>query len=160
MTRKWLVAMLGAAAVTLSSAALAQQTVPGFYIGAEVGQADFGSEHDTSFKILGGYQFHRNIAAEIGYGLLFDKSGAEVTALELVAVGMFPVMDKLSVIGKLGFANVDVETPAGSDDKTELTFGVGLQYDFTRNLGARLQWQRYDTEQEVDVISVGVIYRF
>jgi len=161
MTKKWLVAMLGTAAMTLSAGGLAQQTtVPGFYIGAEVGQADFGSEEDTAFKIIGGYQFHRNIAAEAGYGLLFDKGGAEVTALEVVAVGIFPVMDRLSVIGKLGFANVDVETSVGSDDKTELTYGLGAQYDFTRNLGARAQWQRYDTDQEVDLLSIGIIYRF
>jgi OmpA-OmpF porin, OOP family len=80
--------------------------------------------------------------------------------MEIVAVGMFPVMDKLSVIGKLGFANVEVDTPVGSDDKTELTYGVGVQYDFTRNLGARAQWQRYDTDNEVDLLSVGIVYRF
>jgi OOP family OmpA-OmpF porin len=160
MTKKWLVAMLGAAAMTVSAGALAQQTVPGFYVGADVGQADFGDEDDTAFRILGGYQFHRNVAAEVGYSLLFDKGGAEVTALELVAVGSFPLANQLSVLGKLGFANVDVETRFGSDDKTELTYGLGLQYDFTRNLGARLQWQRYDTDEEVDLISIGVIYRF
>lgn len=161
MNKKWLVAMLGSAAMTVSTGALAQlATVPGFYIGAEVGQADFGSDDDTAFKFIGGYQFHRNIAVEAGYGMLYDRGGAEVTALELVAVGMFPVMDRLSVIGKLGFANVDVETPLGSDDKTELTYGVGVQYDFTRNLGARAQWQRYDTDQEVDLLSVGIVYRF
>jgi outer membrane immunogenic protein len=158
MTKKWLVAMLGSAALTLSAGALAQQTtVPGFYIGAEVGQADFGSADDTAFKFIGGYQFHRNIAAEAGYGLLFDKGGTEVTALELVAVGLFPVMDKLSVIGKLGFAQVDIEN--GSDD-IELTYGIGLQYDFLRNLGARVQWQRYDSDPEADLLSVGIVYRF
>jgi hypothetical protein len=158
MTKKWLVAMLGSAALTLSAGALAQQTfVPGFYIGAEVGQADFGSDDDTAFKLIGGYQFHRNIAAEAGYGLLFDKGGTEVTALELVAVGLFPVMDKLSVIGKLGFAQVDIEN--GSDD-IELTYGIGLQYDFLRNLGARVQWQRYDSDPEADLLSVGIVYRF
>lgn len=160
MTKKWLVAMLGSAALTLSAGALAQQTTaPGFYIGAEVGQADFGSEDDTAFKIIGGYQFHRNIAAEAGYGMLFDKGGAEVTALEVVAVGMFPVMDKLSVIGKLGFAQVDIESAADSDD-IELTYGIGLQYDFLRNLGARVQWQRYDSDPEADLLSVGIVYRF
>jgi OmpA-OmpF porin, OOP family len=163
MDNKWLVSMLGAGAMAVSASAWAQQamsTVPNFYIGAEVGQADFGSEDDTAFKLIGGYQFHRNIAAEAGYGMLFDKEGAEVTALELVALGMFPVMDKLSVIGKLGFANVEVDTSAGSDDRTELTYGVGVQYDFTRNLGARAQWQRYDTDNEVDLLSVGIVYRF
>ena len=162
MTKKWLVAMLGSAALTVSAGALAQQTfVPGFYIGAEVGQADFGSEDDTAFKIIGGYQFHRNIAAEAGYGMLFDKEGAEVTALELVAVGMFPVMDKLSVIGKLGFAQVEVEAAGFSDDSIELTYGIGLQYDFLRNLGARVQWQRYDSDADnADLLSVGIVYKF
>jgi len=158
MTKKWLVAMLGSAALTLSAGALAQQaTVPGFYIGADVGQADFGSEEDTAFKLIGGYQFHRNIAAEIGYGMLFDKGGVEVTSLEAVAVGIFPVMEQLSVIGKLGFANIDAE-PGG--DSTDLTFGVGLQYDFTRNLGDRAQWQRYNSDAEVDLLSIGIVYRF
>lgn len=159
MTKKWLVAMLGSAAMTLSAGALAQQAaVPGFYIGAEVGQADVGSTEDTAFKLIGGYQFHRNIAAEIGYGMLVDKGGLEVTSLEVVAVGIFPVMDRLSVIGKLGFANVDF-TPGG--DSTDLTYGVGLQYDITRNLGARAQWQRYDSDpREVDLLSIGIVYRF
>jgi OmpA-OmpF porin, OOP family len=162
MTKKWLVAMLGSAALTVSAGAIAQQTfAPGFYIGAEVGQADFGSEDDTAFKIIGGYQFHRNIAVEAGYGMLFDKEAAEVTALELVAVGMFPVMDKLSVIGKLGFAQVEVEAPGFSDDSIELTYGIGLQYDFLRNLGARVQWQRYDSDLDnADVLSVGIVYKF
>jgi OOP family OmpA-OmpF porin len=161
MTKKWLVAMLGSAALTVSAGAIAQQTfAPGFYIGAEVGQADFGSDEDTAFKLIGGYQFHRNIAAEIGYGMLADKGGTEVTSLEVVAVGMFPVMDRLSVIGKLGFANVEFESGPISEDSTELTYGVGVQYDFTRNLGARAQWQRYDTDNEVDLLSVGIVYRF
>ena len=37
---------------------------------------------------------------------------------------------------------------------------LGVQYDFTRNLGARAQWQRYDTDNEVDLLSVGIVYRF
>lgn len=159
MTKKWLVAMLGAAAMTVSAGALAQ-AVPGFYIGADVGQADFGTEDDTAFKILGGYQFHRNFAAEIGYSMLLDKGPVEVTALEAVVVGSYPLANQLSVFGKLGFANVDVETPAGSTDKTELTFGLGLQYDVTPKIGIRGQWQRYDTDDEIDLISIGVIYRF
>jgi OOP family OmpA-OmpF porin len=160
MTKKWLVAMLGTAAMTLSAGVLAQQTVPGFYAGLDVGQADFGSEDDTAFKLFGGYQFHRNVAAEIAYARLLDKGGVEVNALELVAVGIFPVANQVSILAKLGFANVDVKTPAASDDKTELTYGVGVQYDFNRNLGARAQWQRYDTDQEVDLFSIGIVYKF
>jgi OmpA-OmpF porin, OOP family len=160
MTKKWLVAMLGAAAMSVSAGAVAQGALSGGYVGLDVGQAEIGDEDDTGFKIFGGYQFHRNIAAEVGYGLLVDKGGVEVTALEVVAVGMFPLANQFSIFGKLGLANVEVEIRGRSDDKTELTYGIGAQYDFTRNLGARLQWQRYDTDQEIDLFTIGVIWKF
>jgi OOP family OmpA-OmpF porin len=147
--------MLGAAAMTVSAAALAQ--VPGFYAGLDVGRSEVGSENDTGFKIFGGYQFHKNIAAELGYGLLFDKSGVEVKALEATAVGVFPLANQFSLYGKLGIANVDANP---GSDKTELTWGIGGQYDFTRNLGARLQWQRYETDDAIDFLSVGVVWKF
>jgi hypothetical protein len=164
MTKKWLVSVLGAAAMSVSAGALAQKpmsTVPNFYIGAEVGQTDVGPQDDTGFKFLGGYQFHRNIAAELGYGLLFDKSGVEVTSLEAVAVGIFPLANNFSILGKLGFALIEAKGPGGSNDDTELTYGIGGQYDFTKNLGVRLQWQRYNTDpDDVDFINVGVVWRF
>jgi OOP family OmpA-OmpF porin len=159
MSKKWLISLLGAAAMTVSAGALAQAAMP-IYVGVDVGKTDVGSEDDIGFKVFGGYQFHPNVAAEVGYSMLFDKSDVEVTALEFVAVGMFPVANQLSIIGKLGLANVEVDSPVGSDDKTELTYGIGAQFDFSRNLGARLQWQRYDTEDEVDFFSIGVLYRF
>lgn len=162
MTKKWLVSMLGAAAMTVSAGALAQQsmaTVPNFYIGAEVGQAD-NTVDDTGFKIFGGYQFHKHIGAEIAYGMLIDKDSVEVTTMEAVAVGIFPLTPAFSIYGKLGFANIDVEVPGASDDSTELTYGIGVQWDFTKNLGARAGWQRYDADSEIDYISIGVVWRF
>jgi len=162
MNKNWMVSMLGAAALAVSAGAYAQQpATTGFYIGAEVGQTDLdGADDDIGFKLLGGYQFHRNIAAELGYGMLYDKGGAEVTAIELVAVGMFPIANQLSIIGKLGFANVDVEVAGASDDKTELTWGLGVQYDFSRNLGVRALFQRYETDNSADFIAVGVTWKF
>ena len=160
MTKKWLIALLSAAAMTFSVGALAQGAMSGAYVGLDVGKSDFGDEDDTGFKLFGGYQFHRNIAAEVGYSMLLDKGPVEVTALEVVAVGSFPIANQLSLLGKLGLANVDVETPFGSEDKTELTYGIGVQYDFNRNLGARVQWQRYDTDEAIDLFTIGVVYKF
>jgi OOP family OmpA-OmpF porin len=153
MTKKWLVALLSAAAMAFSAGAMAQG-----YVGLDVGQTDVGPTDDTGFKIFGGYQFHRNVAAELGYGLLFDKGGLELTSLEAVAVGMFPLANQFSIIGKLGLAMLDA-SPGG--DETELTYGIGAQYDVTRNLGVRLQWQRYSTDpDDIDFISLGVLWKF
>jgi len=30
----------------------------------------------------------------------------------------------------------------------------------TRQIGVRGQWQRYDAEEEVDLFSIGVVWRF
>ena len=158
MTKKWLVAMLGAAAMAASAGALAQQNP--WYVGLDVGQAEAGSEDDTAFRLLGGYRLNPHFAAEAGWSRLFDTGNVEVSALELVGVGMFPLAQQLSVFGKLGLARVEVETPGFSDDRTELTFGFGLQYDMAPQIGLRAQWQRYDTDDEIDVISVGAIFRF
>ena len=161
MTKKWLVSMLGAAALAVSTGAVAQSSaMTGFYLGAEVGQSDVASEDDIGFKILGGYRFHPNIAAEVGYGMLFDKSDVEVTALEFVAVGMFPIANQFSILGKLGFANVEVDSPGGSEDKTEITWGLGVQFDVNRNVAVRALWQRYETEDAVDFLAIGVTYKF
>ncbi len=160
MTKKWFVSILGAAALMVSAGAIAQPAVPGFYVGGEVGQSDVGDEDDIGFKILGGYQFHRNIAAEIGYGMMFDKSDVEVTALEFVAVGLFPIANQFSLLGKLGLANVEVDARGLSDDKTELTWGIGVQFDVSRNLGVRALWQRYETDEELDWLAIGAVWRF
>jgi OOP family OmpA-OmpF porin len=161
MNKKWLVSMLGAAALTVSAGALAQSATTGFYIGAEVGQTSVdGADDDIGFKLLGGYRFHPNIAAEVGYGMLYDKDDVEVTALEFVAVGMFPIANQFSIIGKLGLANVEFDTRLGSQDKTEITWGLGVQFDVSRNLGVRALWQRYETAAEVDLLAIGVTYKF
>ena len=46
------------------------------------------------------------------------------------------------------------------EEKVNLTYGLGLQYDATRNIGIRAQWQRYDTTEEIHLFSLGVIWRF
>lgn len=162
MTKKWVVALFSAAAMAASTGVLAQQSAAGngLYIGADVGNADFGSDDDTAFKLYAGYKFHPNVAVEGGWASLYDKGGVEATSLEVVAVGMFPLTPQFSLLGKLGLASVDVDSPAGGDTKTELTYGIGVQFEATPKIGVRAQWQRYDTDQEIDLLSVGVVFRF
>lgn len=167
----------------------------GWYIGASVGQSkvkDFCGgvgasceDTDTALRLLGGYQFNRNFALEIGYHQLGEASisGAglfakvEATAWEAVAVGTFPVADRFSIYGKVGMYRADSDFSTNivlpgipqsfSESNNDLTFGFGLQFDFNRNLGLRAEWQRYQDlggpqigESDVDVMSIGLVYRF
>ena len=155
-------AFLSAASLTLSSGALAQQQDRGLYIGADVGQVDFeGEAKDTGFRFLGGYRFNRTLAAELGYAMLYDKDGVEATAWELVGVASFPIANRFSVFGKLGLAMWEAEGGGVKEDGTDLTYGVGVQYDLTPRFAIRGQWQRYDVDDaDADVLSIGIIYKF
>ena len=81
----------------------------------------------------------------------------EATAWELVGVGSMPIAERLSAYGLLGLARIK---PGTADHANELTFGVGAQYELTRRFDVRAQWQRYNTDEDIDVLSIGVLWKF
>jgi OOP family OmpA-OmpF porin len=183
-----------ATAGIVASPAMAQSAADrGGYVGGAFGQSSADCEvtaglscddKDTSWKVFGGYQINRNFAVELGYANLGEltisgggaRVTAESTAWDLVGVGIFPINNQFSVYGKLGLymATVDVSSNVGGsgDDTTNgVTFGAGVRYNFTRNLGVQAEWQRYGKveapsdsaltgDSDLDVMSVGLIYRF
>jgi OOP family OmpA-OmpF porin len=169
MLKGWFTALLGCTTMLLSVGALAQkQSDTGWYAGASLGRADLGPDDDTALKIFGGYQINRSFAAEFGYSDLGDVTArgtnVKASAWELIGLGKFPLGNQFYIYGLAGLAKINAETTVSglrvSDDSTELTLGFGLQYDFSPKVGARLQWQRYDTSSEIDVVSVGAVYKF
>jgi hypothetical protein len=164
MTKKWFVSMLGAVVMAVSGAAFAQQStsaVPAFYVGAELGKGDAGTEDGLGWKFLGGYQFNRNLAVEVAYGWLVDEDDVEVTALEFVGVGMYPLGNNFSIVGKLGFANWEFDSRGVAEDGFDLTWAFGVQFDFARNLSFRAMYQRYETDPEsTDFLNIGVLWKF
>ena len=189
MQKKVLVTALLAGFAALPTLAMAQakgNADLGFYAGASVGQSksdcsgSSGScdDKDTAYRIFGGYKFHPNIAVEGGYSPLGETSGGNVTAeanaWDLVGLGIFPLGNNFSIFGKLGFYNAEVKLgglASGKKTTTDLTYGIGGQYDFNRNLGLRLELQRYSgvkapdfggtsKDTDIDVVSVGALWRF
>lgn len=166
--KKWIAAMLGAAAMAMSAGALAQQNETGWYVGGSLGSND-DLDDEMAWKATVGYNINRTFAVEGSYTFLGEveesafgfTASAEATAWELVGVAKFPVADKFSIYGLAGLAMIEVEVEAFGesvkDDSTELTFGLGVQYDFTPKLGVRAQWQDYD---DSSVISAGIVYKF
>ena len=190
MTKLMMAVVLGLA----SSIALAQDA--GFYAGGHIGQSNFRSscdgiagpgvtcdDEDTAWKVLGGYQFNRNLAAEVGYADLGEVSargpggtaGAEASALELVGVGMLPLGERFSLYGKAGIYRGEVDgrvdtfalTGGASETNNDITYGVGARFDLTQRVALRAEWQRYpeiggpDTgEDDIDVLSLGALFRF
>lgn len=173
-------ALLSAAALALSLPAAAQMSMSSIYVGGAFGQSSFKDacngiascdDSDTTWGVFGGYQFNRNFAAELGYHDLGSASapGAsyDATAWELVGVAAWPFSEQFSVYGKLGGFRGEVKSSGDKDTNTDLTYGVGLQYDLNRNLGLRGEWQRYSSmgggslvESDVDALRLAALWRF
>ncbi len=145
-------------------------------------------DKDTGWKLFAGYQFHKHFAVEGAYvdlgkfNAVGTASGLPVSAnadaktWQLVGVGMLPLANNFSLFGKAGVHRWDLDvrgraggaTATASDDGTDFTFGIGAGYDFTKNLGLRVEWERFRDVGEqnttgkshVDLLSVGLRYRF
>lgn len=171
------------AAGSLFNAAFAQG-----YIGASIGQSELKEDcvgtitcdlKDTGFKLFGGYMFTPNFGAEAAYVDL-GKARASVDVPPVVGVdfkssgfalygtAVAPI-DNFSVFAKLGIASMKAEATALgvsiSKTKSDFAWGVGAGYSFTKNLAARLEYERFRVELEgeksdVDLLSLGVSYRF
>jgi OOP family OmpA-OmpF porin len=195
MQKKVLVGALVAGFAALPTLAMAQakggNADLGFYAGASIGQSKTADcpgagscdDKDTAYRVFGGYKFHPNIAVEGGYAPLGKTSSsfpggsvsAEANAWDIVGVGSWGLGNNFSILGKLGFYNAELKLgglASGKKTTTDLTYGIGGQYDFNRNLGLRLEWNRYSKvkapdvgtlsggDTDIDVLSVGALWRF
>jgi len=138
-----------------------------------------GYQFNRHFAVEAGYTDLGEVSLSAASGTSSVRGTIGLSAFELMAVGSFPVADRFSLYGKLGLYRAETEqklqvtlgTLTVSDNKTEknadLTFAFGARFDVTRNLGIRAEWQRYLNvgggeigEDDVDVLSVGVLWRF
>lgn len=176
------------ALVAISTPALSQQDT-GWYAGFGIGQAmhdvqcaagESCDDKDTAFKIFGGYQFNTYFGVEVGYtdlgkATITDAGGVtkfEVAGFEVVGVGTLPINQQFAVYGKLGFFRWDLDASAPGisigETGTDLTYGIGVRYYFTKNLAVRAEWQRYNDigndattgKSDSDFIGVGLVFKF
>lgn len=181
------IALSSLAVFSLMSAATAHaESQPGFYVGAGVGQASVEADDvgfdadDTAFKVFGGYALNDNFAVELTYfdggqpDETLDAFGipvtveAEVSGLNLSAVGRLPINDTFAVFGKVGYASYDVEVTGRSggfsisDDSgdDDLSYGLGAQFSFGA-FSLRGEYEAIDvSDGAFSIISVSGQYRF
>jgi OOP family OmpA-OmpF porin len=178
-------ALMAASGLAVSSASFAQANkVEGFYIGGSYGQteaqgscpAGFSCDlKDTGWKVFGGYRLNRNFAVEGFYGNWGEitvgvgaaSAKVESTTFGVAALGILPLGEQFELFGKLGLGSTDIEAtgsgPGGSatasDSGSDVLFGVGAAFNFTRNFAIRAEWERLN-DSEIDILSIGLQYRF
>lgn len=136
---------------------------------------------DTAYKLQAGYQLNTNFAIEGGYvdlgkftynATATNVAGAigitaEVSVWNLSAVGILPLGNQFSALGKLGVAEVrsscssTANVTTSCPSKTDLTYGLGVKYDLTSAVSLRGDWDSYKTSGDrLNVWTVGVGYKF
>ena len=136
---------------------------------------------DSGYKIFGGYQFNQHLGVELawvdlgkaGYsgtfaGLPVTGGKVETSGLNLSAVGTLPLGSGFALFGKAGvFAweakanDVTGGVPfSAKEDGGDLSLGVGASYDFTKNFAIRAEWERFKAVDTIDMLSVGLVYKF
>jgi OOP family OmpA-OmpF porin len=136
---------------------------------------------DTGFKVFGGYQFNPYFGVELAWvdlgkaGYSGTFFGAPVTGgtvktsgLNLSAVGTLPLGSGFAIFGKAGvFAweakanDVTGGVPfSAKDDGGDLSLGIGASYDFTKNFSIRAEWERFKAVGDIDLLSIGLVYKF
>lgn len=140
------------------------------YVAVEGGWVDLGEVKAT-----------RTMTAPAPGGTFSGK--IESYGVMLDAVGTFPLGQNFNVFGKAGAffsttktrlatsGNVVLGASVDASEKeteVNLKLGLGGQYDFTKSLGVRLEWERFfdvgkkstTGEGDVELISIGLQYRF
>jgi OOP family OmpA-OmpF porin len=147
------------------------------YVGVNVGSAKIdspGFDTTTSFALLGGYTFNEYFAAELAlinfgskdYSTIFGPTTVKSSAWSLSGVGSYPINEQFSVFAKLGLASTTLEaTGFPSTSKSDLTYGLGGQFNVNKQIGIRLGYDVYKVSDSVltvdqKVTSIGAVFKF
>lgn len=112
--------------------------------------------------IGGGTDFSAELKAT-GFGVWALANAPVGNAGFFAKVGLASVKSEATVSAS-GFGSA-----SESKTHTDLAWGVGASYDFTKNFGARVEWERFrakfpdgngGTKYDIDFVSAGVVYRF
>ncbi len=152
--------LVSAAAVAASVATLG--TVSAYadcnpYVAAAIGQSHYtvdlpgAKNSDTAGTVALGCKITDNVGAELGYsdyGKLNTSVGTgKVNSVQLSALLGGPINHDWSIYGRLGIASTRRDAPTGfgigwDNRKTELLYGVGSSYAFSKAVSGTLEWHK------------------
>lgn len=152
----------------------------GLYVGGGLGETKLKHDNpaigltdssDTAVKAYAGYSFNPNFSLETGvvrFGRFDGTTGStRAHATYLDAVGLLPLASNFSALGRIGVYDAKLSNATlGADHTTGLKLGAGLQYDLSKTVSLRGEWERYRLQDfggntnRTDLYTVGVNYKF
>lgn len=139
----------------------------GRYFGLNAGRADFpGSGNGDAYSLYAGGMWSQNFGLELGATDFGKDQGRKAYGFNLSAVGRVPLTPAFSLFGKLGGMYSRTENAANiKDSGWGETYGVGVDFNFTQNLSAVLEYDRSRVKfagdkDHINMTSVGLKYRY
>ena len=149
-------------------------TESGIYLGAGVGDASVKEGNfdasDTAYKLFGGLNFGVipliDLAVEFSYvdfgspstsDASVDITGLNAFGLAGVSFGPFGVYAKAGAISWNSDASIGASS--GSDDGTDAAYGVGARFA-VGSFAVRAEYEVYDLEADLDMVSISGVYTF
>ena len=141
-----------------------EKDVSGFYLGGGFGTTTYDDDvsgstletNDSTFKLIGGYQFNRIVGIEAQYTKYSDvtapqTSGAlEPTAISVAANLGYTFDSGWRPFGTVGLTQMSIDIPFAKDeDETALRLGAGVEYT-----PASLEHLNFRVAYEVDTFTI------
>ena len=147
----------------------------------DIGTVSPNSQKRRGWRVDGGYRFDNNFSAALTYadlGLIELGSSTNNTAIReletlsgkaLSVVGAYnlPLSDWVNVHVKGGYSQLDSrrnDTNLGpgisAGDNSDWVWGGGMSFDLTENTSLMFDWERYEFEHKVDLLTAGLRYTF
>lgn len=171
-------ALMLVAAMTVSAAAIADGSALGLYLGggytgATVDFDDLSKNADTGVLFgRAGYQLNQNVAFEARLGAGVDDDhiyGAKVEVEDLYGAYLkagLPLQMGFYPYVLLGATHGKVKVSGGglsdSNSSSDISYGVGIDYWFSKQVFAGLEYAKFYDKDGVDVSgwTVGANYKF
>lgn len=181
------VALLTAATISTSAFAVDRP----YYFALDIGRADMKDgcddplggtckKTDIAYRIAGGYQFTPMWGTELSYGTygktiitgFTQIADYKARGFQVDGTGTLPLGNNFSVTGKLGLARIKVQSSSSfgteNGSRTTPVYGIGVQYELTKNVAARAQYENLGRVGEeattgrlkLTLLSAGVMFKF
>jgi OOP family OmpA-OmpF porin len=179
MRKQFFAVLLGAVVLVMPFVAKAE----GSYLKFGLGQSEYKnnfSANETAASLAYGFSIDKNFGVELGYINFGNYSESDVLGSEslkrqafyIAGVGSLPVTDAFSLFAKLGVAankydyKLDAIGVSESENvtKTRSMFGLGLSYNFTKQIAGTLEYQDFGKvgayKVKASAITAGIKYDF
>ena len=144
-----------------------------------------GGKVNDAGVISGGYNFFPYFGIEANYEVLGNQAAYQLStgpdgaanasikssAIAVAAIGNLEVIKNISLIGKLGINGIMIsqqsQTALNTASNTNLNYGFGLKYDFTKTVAGRALWENLGwagndsiTPSRMSLISAGLVFKY